>query len=156
VKEERRSLAVLVERRATGNVWQPVGWRILGLRAPEPDDAPGRALDEERLVAGIGDLVLHRSEAENYLFNLFCQARAAVYVVLDRPQGEGEAPKLVGLTCDPYEAEGADGPERMVEALPMPAEIEAWVQGFVADHYRETPFVKRQRKPHDPRKARRS
>ena len=67
---ETIDLAVIAERQATGIVWQPWVWRIVACRASRAADAVGAGAEGGRTLIGLGPLTLHRSEAENYLFNL--------------------------------------------------------------------------------------
>jgi Protein of unknown function (DUF3305) len=62
----------------------------------------------------------------------------------ERTAGNEVAPFLV--TASPYEAEGYMEGEDLVEAVPMPQGLLAWVQAFVERHHVDQPFVKRKRK----------
>ncbi|MBM3569707.1 MAG: DUF3305 domain-containing protein [Alphaproteobacteria bacterium] len=152
-----RKLGIVAERRRLAGPWQAYSWRpVEVMPEPPPGLAAGTCLVEggatERFYLGALELTLHRTEAENYLYNLSGE-RPAVYVVLTKPEGDDARPTLFSLSCDPYEAESYDLGHRLVEAVMMPPEILAWVGAFVGVHYKERPFVKRQRQPHDPRKA---
>lgn len=141
-------MALVAARKATGNAWLPYEWHAVLCRAKREDDLAGQA-DERGTVVGVAPLTLHRTEAENYLFNLSGAEAPSIYSIMNKPADEGGYPELVALTCDPYEAQSfALANDRVVDALPMSPEIEAWVRGFVAAHYKEEPFVKRQRTPH--------
>lgn len=149
---ETLELAVIAEKRDTGIVWQPHEWHAVAFRPKCEIDAPGRTDEAGRLLVGIAPLTLHRTEAENYLFNLSGGDIPAVYAVMSRPAGDDQGPALVALTCDPYEAQSFTlANDRIVDALPMSPDIETWVRGFVAAHYREEVFVKRKRKDKAPK-----
>lgn len=141
---ETLELAIQVERRPTGVAWQPFEWHATKIgHADAPPRKDGVA---NEILPLRGVLTLHRSEAENYLFNLSGDAAPSVYVVLTKPADEASRPELLVLTCDPYEAQSFTlANDRMVDALPMTPEIQDWVRRFVAVHYKEEVFVKRQR-----------
>jgi hypothetical protein len=51
------------------------------------------------------------------------------------------------VTVSPYEAQDyCDSAEELVEKLPMPHGLLAWIVEFVEKHYEEEAFVKRRRK----------
>lgn len=147
---ERTSVGIVLECRASDHPWQDHCWSVKGL---VPASGPTR---EWRLLAassgyrhfyaGALPLDLHRGESDGYRENLL-SSRPAIFVVLRRGlEGRELAPLLI--TACPHEAQsyGGDG-EDMVEAVPMPAILEAWVRSFVERHYVEKPFVKRKQKP---------
>src|SRR5687768_1486292 len=56
-------------------------------------------------------------------------------------------PVAVILGAPPLEAEGyLSGGDEIVEGVPMPGPVIAWLEDFVARHHVERPFVKRKRK----------
>jgi hypothetical protein len=59
----------------------------------------------------------------------------------------GEMPYEVLLaTASPYQAQDyADSGEELVEKVPMPEGVVAWVRDFVEKHHEEEEFVKRRR-----------
>jgi hypothetical protein len=146
---ETIDLVAIVERQDTGNAWQPHAWRALACRSARAIDPLGADAASGRTLIVQGALTLHRSEAENYLFNLSGGSAPAIYVILTKPASAEDVPALFALTCDPYEAQSFTMTNDMiVEAVPMPGEVEAWVKGFVGAHYKEEVFVKRKRKSH--------
>ena len=99
--------------------------------------------------AARSDLELFRGETEGYLTNL-SQNPPVVYVVLRRNEdGEGlEFEPFLATVC-PYEAMGyTTGGDEIVEGVPMPPEIVAWLREFVARHHVDEPFLKRKNKRH--------
>ncbi len=144
-------LGVVIERRRSTSSWQDWVWRPVAVLA----GAPPLAGDWRQLLHGASwtqyhaanlPLELHRAETEAYLINLG-QQPPRVYVVL-RPASEpGPYPfRPLLITVSPTEAEGylASG-EEIVEGVPMPAPVIAWLRAFVARHHVEQPFVKRKR-----------
>ena len=144
-------LGVVVERREIDNRWQRYAWKpVAVIPGAPPVEAWRELIRGERFVrwhAATLALELHRKETEGYRYNLSARV-PAVYVVL-RPQDDSPhevAPFLV--TASPYEAECfADD---LVEAVPMPDGLIAWVQEFVDRHHVDEPFRKRKRDRVDP------
>ena len=92
-------------------------------------------------------LELYVSDTEAYVHEL--QTRApSVYIVLSPDDGSPDTPWKVSLvTASPYEAQDyCDSAEVMVEKVPMPEGMQAWVADFVTRHHEEETFVKRKRK----------
>jgi hypothetical protein len=154
---ERMSVAVVVERRRTGHRWQPVSWSVVDVlpgspAAAEPWTPLARGEGWERYYAGTVQLELFRSETSAYRDNL-AGARPAVYVILRRDEGgDGERPfALHGATVDPGEIEShSDSGDDLIEAVPLPPAVAAWMRDFVARHHVEQPFHKRRRDRADP------
>ncbi|MDF1748945.1 MAG: DUF3305 domain-containing protein [Alphaproteobacteria bacterium] len=155
-REIEMPIGIVVEKRPAvsrwiSHVWMPV--------AVLPGAGP---LSEWKLLIDDGSvqtyhiatlpLTLHRKETEAYLVNLAGEA-PAIYVVLRNAEIEDDpdAPeiKAVAVTASPYSAQDfSDCAEDMVEAVPMPDGLIAWVQEFIDHHHTETPFKKRKRTPH--------
>jgi Protein of unknown function (DUF3305) len=145
-------LGVVVERRELDNPWQRWAWKAVAvLPGAPPVEAWRELMRDERAVrwhAATLALQLHRAETEAYRVNLAGRS-PAIYVVLrkvqpsERTAGNEFAPFLV--SASPYEAEGYMEGEDLVEAVPMPQGLLAWVQAFVERHHVDQPFVKRKR-----------
>lgn len=91
-------------------------------------------------------LSLYVSDAEAYAHEL--QARVpSVYAVLRPDIGNADVPWTVALvTASPYEAQDyCDSAEELVEKIPMPDGLGAWIAAFVEKHYQNEAFVKRRR-----------
>lgn len=89
-------------------------------------------------------LELFRTDTEAYLQGLSSKS-PAIYVVMR--QSETEHPLDVTLvTASPYEAQDyADTGEELVEKVPMPEGLVAWIRDFVALHHEDEVFIKRRR-----------
>ena len=76
-----------------------------------------------------------------------------VYVMLsvsDDPDDAREV-ELALVTASPYDAQDyLDSGEDILEGVPMPDGVIAWVQSFVDRHHVDEPFYKRKRKRYDP------
>jgi hypothetical protein len=89
-------------------------------------------------------LELFRTDTEAYLHGLSAKV-PAIYVVM-RPS-ENEHPLEVTLaTASPYEAQDyADTGEELVEKVPMPDGLIAWIRDYVELHHEDEVFIKRRR-----------
>jgi hypothetical protein len=150
-------VSVVIERRAAESQWSDFVWRPIGVLA-HADAERGRQLASgdgwTQFHAGTLDLELFRGETEGYLTNL-SQTPPVVFVVLrkndEAATAQGEELEYVPFlaTVCPYEAMGYDsGDDDIVEGVPMPPEVMAWVQEFVLHHHVDEPFKKRKNKRH--------
>jgi hypothetical protein len=147
----RMALGVVVERRKSTSRWQDWSWRPVSVILGAPPVGP----EWRELLSGETwtqyhaanlPLELHRGETDDYLLNL-SQHPPRVYVVLRPAAGPGShAYRPLLITASPAEAEGylASGDE-IVEGVPMPVAVIAWLKDFVDRHHVERPFVKRKR-----------
>lgn len=161
-REIHMSVGIVVEKRPAqsrwiSHTWKPVavlpgagaaeGWRLLS-------DTDG--VQQYHIATLV--LELHRKETEAYLVNL-SNDPPSVYVVLREPEEDDDpnAPEIraVRATASPFEAQDfLDCGEDIVEPVPMPPGMIAWLQEFTDRHHVETPFKKRKRKPHAEEEAR--
>jgi len=147
-------ISVVFERRAAEGPWRDDVWRPIGVLPGTVAAEPGRLLAEgedwAQYQGGVLELELFRRETEGYLTNL-TQDPPRVFIVLRRnedDEGLAFAPFLA--TVCPYEAMGYDeGNDDVVEGVPMPPEVMAWVRDFVAQHHVDVPFKKRKNRRHD-------
>jgi Protein of unknown function (DUF3305) len=147
-------ISVVLERRAGKTVWQDYVWRPLGV-LPQIADERGRVLAAGKrwthFYGGALNLELFRGETEGYLTNL-SQPGPVVYVVLRRNEeadGGLEFEPFLATVCS-YEAMGYSvSSDEIVEGVPMPPDVVAWVGEFVARHHVEMPFKKRRNKSHE-------
>ncbi|MCC1492932.1 DUF3305 domain-containing protein [Cognatishimia sp. F0-27] len=112
----------------------PANWRVLR--------TDGDAVEYH---AATVTLELHGADTEAYVHGLQA-AVPSLYVVL-RETDAGEDPlEILLVTASPYEAQDyTDSGEEIVERLPMPPAMIAWVQDFVDAFHEEEVFVKRRR-----------
>ncbi|WP_299400170.1 DUF3305 domain-containing protein [Pelagibius sp.] len=147
-------LGVVVERRRIDHPWKDYAWRpvavIPGAPPLEPDADWTVLREGEDWVhyhCGTLPLELFRRETEGYKVNL-TQDPPQVFVLLrseDDPDSRHEfLPFLV--TASPYEAQDyLDSGEEIVEGVPMPPDLVAFVQTFVDTHHVDEVFHKRKR-----------
>ena len=155
---ESMPIGIVVERREIDHPWQSYTWRAVAAIPGAPEVNEWRVLTTEpgriRYHAGTLPLEIHHKETEGYRLNL-ATARPALYVVLryDEEVETGIVPFMV--TACPYEAQNyLDGDEDLVESMPMPDAVAAWLADFIAEHHVDEPHYKRKREPYDPRKVR--
>ena len=147
-------VGVVVERRKAKGMWTDFLWRPVSVLAGKPSTAPWTPLGEEegeRTLFYAGDAVieLHRTDATNYRNNLL-SGMPSLWVVM-QPAASNPPYELLAVTADPTEGEAStDAGNNLVEAVPMPPDIAAIVERFVASHHVELPFVKRRRDQKSP------
>lgn len=147
VTAERFRVGVIVARRKLKGPWASHAWLPVSVVSGELHVAPWTRLsaDEngELFFAGSVDVALHRSETAHYRDNLALDP-PSLWVAL-RPIG-GEDHEIATVTADPYEGEAlAEGIGEIIEAVPMPPEVQAVVAAFVEAFHVERAFVKRKR-----------
>lgn len=148
------SLGVVIERRALESAWQDYAWRATAV-LPDPGDGGRwrelyRGNGATQFLAGSLNLELFKGDTEGYRSNL-SQPTPMVFVVL-RPGETAEEREVepFRLTACPYEAMSyLESGEEIVEGVPMPADVIAWLQKFVAAHHVDEPFKKRKNKRFD-------
>lgn len=139
----------VVVRRAPGVTrWVPWTWRAMAV-LPGAGPAEWRELRREGEVveyhAATPVLELHGSDTEAYLHGLTAR-EPSVYVVMRETSDEDRPLDVVLITASPYEAQDyCDSGEEIVEKVPMPKGLEAWVRAFVEEFHQDEAFVKRKR-----------
>jgi hypothetical protein len=89
-------------------------------------------------------LELFRTDTEAYLHGLSAKT-PAIYVVM-RPSETEHPLDVVLVTASPYEAQDyADTGEELVEKVPMPEGLVAWIRDYVEEHHEDEVFIKRRR-----------
>ncbi|HYG91127.1 MAG TPA: DUF3305 domain-containing protein [Azospirillum sp.] len=150
---ERMTVGIVAERHRIDHPWPAERWTVVTALAGEPEVAPWTVLAEgegwTRYYVDSAEVSLFRSEAENYKHNLDSH-EPALYVILRRsPEPPGVA--LLAVTVDPGEIDThSDSGDDLIEALPLPPTVAAWMQAFVERHYVPRPFHKRRRDRADP------
>jgi hypothetical protein len=146
---------VLMERVPLANRWVSEQWRpaavvpaFEGRGAPAPAERVADGPNGTTWRFGGHDIELHVSEAEGYYLNI--TSDTPLVFVMWRPAEDGVEPaahpKCVTVS---YNEAGRfmDGGEK-VDPVPMPDVILAWMQAFVAEHYKPEP--RRKVKRNDP------
>ena len=116
----------------------------LACRPPRPGPRWAQSAIRRSFYAGTATIALHRTETANYISNLSSGA-PQLWVVL-RPTNGDPPYEVLAVIADPAEGEAfTEAGNDLVDTVPMPADIEAALEAFVAEHHVERPFVKRQR-----------
>jgi hypothetical protein len=144
------SVGIVVERRRAKSAWAEFLWRPVSVLAQQPSAEPWTVLDVQHegvlFYAGVAAIELHRTESALYRDNL-ASGRPSLWVVLS-PTGSDQPYELLAVTADPAEGEGfTDAGNNLVESVPMPRDIVAIVDKFIAIHHIDHPFIKRRRQP---------
>ncbi|MGI6856944.1 DUF3305 domain-containing protein [Mesorhizobium sp. 1B3] len=150
---ETAEIGVIVERRALKNPWVDHVWVPVAVLAGAPMAAPWTVLHEAagvtRYFAGTFELELFGSDTAMYRDNLRSQ-RPSLWVSL-RQTNAAPGVALHLVTADPAEAEAlTETATEVIEAVPMPAELQQQLVAFVEAHHVERPFIKRKRDRADP------
>ncbi|WP_245306160.1 DUF3305 domain-containing protein [Roseovarius aestuariivivens] len=141
-------LGVVIRRTPGVTRWAAWAWKAVAV-LPGAGPADWRVLREEQDIteyhAATLTLELHGAETEAYLHGLSSRT-PSVYVVL-RQTTSPECPlDAVLVTASPYEAQDyADNGEDIVEKVPMPEGLAAWVRDFARAYHKEEEFKKRRR-----------
>ena len=151
------SIGIVLERREIDHEWQSHEWVGVAVIPGAPEIGEWLLLDEgegwKRYHAGTLKLEVFRKETEGYRYNL-SNNPPMVYVVLREDEESDEELEPFLATVCPFEAQAyLDGDEDLVEPIPMPAAVAAWLSDFVEEHHVDEPKYKRKRKPYDPRKG---
>lgn len=148
---DRKSISIpvgIVVRRLPGTTrWVKFVWKAVAL-LPGASDARWKELRREDDVieyhAATLPLELHRTDTESYLHGLSAKV-PALYVVM-REALDDQPLDMLLVTASPYEAQDyADTGEELVEKVPMPEGLIAWIREFVEAHHEDEVFIKRRR-----------
>ena len=145
--EERFEIGIIVAKRKLRGPWASHAWLPVSALPAAPAAAPWTRLsaspDEEVFYAGSCEVALHPSETSHYRDNL-ASGRPSLWVAL-RNVG-GDEYEVAAATADPYAGEAmAEGIGEIVDAVAMPAEVQAKVAAFFEAFHVERAFVKRKR-----------
>lgn len=140
-------LGVVVRRLPGVTRWASHSWKAVAVLPGAPDahwQELRREGDAVEFHAATRPLDLHGAETEAYQHGL-AAAEPSIFIVMR--EGAGDDPlDVVLVTASPYEAQDyTDSGEEIVEKVPMPDGLRAWVEDFVAEHHEEEAFVKRKR-----------
>ena len=142
-------LGVVLRRSPGATRWVPWTWCASAVLLGAAD-ARWKLLREEgdhaEFHAATRDVMLYVSDTEAYVHELGTRTPSIYIVLRESEGGEAHPYDVVHVTVSPYEAQDyADSGEELVEKIPMPPAVLAWVEDFVAQFHVEEPFVKRKR-----------
>lgn len=149
---DRFEVGVIVAKRKLKGAWASHAWLPVAALPAIPAAAPwtrlGSTPEEETFYAGAYEVSLHPAETSHYRDNLV-SGRPSLWIALRHV--EGDAYEVAAVTADPYEGESmAEGIGEVVEAVPMPADVQAKVSAFFEAFHVERTFHKRKRDRADP------
>jgi len=152
VPESSFEVGVVVAKRKLKGPWASHAWLPCAVLPGAPAAAPWTRLtaseEEETFYAGSFEVSLYPSETAHYRDNL-TSGRPALWVALRHIAGDDY--EVAAVTANPYEGESmVEGIGEIVEAVPMPADIQTKIAEFFAAFHQERPFIKRQRDRPDP------
>lgn len=151
IRQITMPVGVVIRRSPGTGRWARWAWKVVDV-LPGAPPADWRVLREDGNVteyhAATLPLTLHRRETEAYRVALAMEP-PSVYVVL-RPaepeDGSGGDYTVFLVTASSFEAQDyTDSGEEMVEQVPAPPGLVAWIRDFVAEHHVEEAFRKRRR-----------
>lgn len=148
----RIAIGVIVQWERIDHPWQDYRWRAVAVTLGEAESPGWREIegdvDRRTYFAGKLTLELHRKETAAYIANLESE-QPSVYVVMQEGEGTDANPIELHLaTVSAFEAQDyLDSGEDLVEVIPMPEPIRAWVENYIARHHVEEKFIKRKQKP---------
>ncbi len=148
----KRELQVgAVVRRSHGvTQWARETWKPVAVIPGAPEAFWKELIREGEVVdyhAGTVAMELFRADVEGYLVSLNMTA-PSVWVVMDKDQSSRSPSGWVvsTITASAHEAlDALDSGESIVEAVPIPESLAAWIKEFIDMHYIEEPFKKRRR-----------
>jgi hypothetical protein len=137
-----KRVAVIMQRRALESRWQSEAWEPVGVLPDYEGDAAARVIVDEGAITqwlhpGF-QLELRRDEADGYYMNISTE-QPSVFV-LWRMEEARAVPQYVTVS---YAEAGRwmDAGER-VDRVALPAELYAWLGGYVERNYRPEPKKK--------------
>ena len=148
----RASMPVgIVVRRTPGVTrWAKWAWKVVAV-LPGAGPANWRELRREgdavEYHAATLDLDIWSTDTEAYHVALAAKTPGVVVVLRETAEGANDMPwEVTHITASPYEGQDyMDSGEGLIEQVPMPLTMIAWLRDFVAEHHKEEPFIKRKR-----------
>jgi hypothetical protein len=149
---DRFEIGVVVAKRRLQSRWADYAWLPVAVLPAAAEAAPWTRLsateNEDTFYAGSFEVSLHPSETSHYGDNLAC-GNPCLWVALRHIGGDDY--QVASVTADPYQGEAlAEGIGEIIEAVPMPREIQAKLAEFFQAFHQERPFIKRKRDRADP------
>lgn len=145
---ESRMVGVILERRKLDNPWVDYSWRPVQVLPGVPDTPSWTKVASgdgwERYYVGGGELKLFRRETISYKYNLE-SSQPSIFIVLRKTPDEWGVSLHLATVCAGEAHAYAESMEDVVDSLPMPEDIQAWVSSFLEHHHVEQKFYKRKR-----------
>jgi len=147
VKSVSMPLGIVIRRVPGVTRWVRHVWKAVAV-LPGASEASWKELRRDgeavEFHAATVPLELFRTDTEAYLHGLSAKT-PSIYVVMRDSDGDDPL-QIVLATASPYEAQDyADTGEELVEKVPMPEGLVAWIRDFIALHHEDEVFIKRRR-----------
>ena len=148
----RASIPVGIVVRKTPGVtrWAAWAWKVVAV-LPGAGPAEWRELRREgdavEYHAATLPLELFSTDTEAYQVALASKIPGVVVVLRENTDPEGDMPWVPTLvSASPYEVQDyMDSGDGLIEQVPMPLGLMAWVRDFVLEHHVDEQFIKRKR-----------
>jgi hypothetical protein len=148
----KRELQVGAVVRCTPGVtrWVKAIWKPVAVIPGAPEAFWNELVRDGEIVdyhAGTVAMPLYRADVEGYLVSLN-MAVPSIWVIMDKDQTKQSPSGWVvsAITASAHDAlDALDSGESIVEAVPIPESMAAWIKEFIDMHYIEEPFKKRRR-----------
>lgn len=140
-------LGIVLRRRPGVTRWLRWSWQAVDV-LPGAGPAAWTELRREGDVvdyhAATVPLELYRTDTEGYAETL-AGAVPSVAVVYEPARGDGR-PRVLRATVSAYQAQDElDSGELVVDPVPLPPGLLAWIDDFLHEHHAPEPFIKRRR-----------
>lgn len=150
------SVGIVLARRRIGHKWQEHAWHVAELVPGAPEVGDWRLLRENEAeavyLATPLTIDLYPGETTDYRHNL-SQRQPVVFVVLRRDEANSERPvRPFHATVCPAEAQDYLDGDELVETVPMPDVVAAWLRDYVDRFHVERKFEKRGRQEREARR----
>ncbi|WP_325166020.1 DUF3305 domain-containing protein [Thermohalobaculum xanthum] len=145
-------LGVVIRRQPGVTRWAKWVWRAVAV-LPGAASADWQELRREgeavEYHAATLPLTVYRSETEAYRIVLAAESPSVFVVLHPSEEASPDRPYVVhSVTVSAHEAQQAlDSGEELVEPVPMPPPLYAWLADFVDRHHADETFMKRKRGP---------
>lgn len=148
-RHEKLTVGVIVERRKAKSAWADYVWQPIEALTILPPLAPWTVMRDgdgvTRYFAGPFTMELHPKETISYRANLISE-KPSIYVVLRADSTAPQGWRLELVTPSPADAEAyMEGGADIVDKVPMPGEVGAWLSAYVDTFHVEEEFRKRRR-----------
>ena len=143
-------LGIVVRKSPGVTRWAPWAWKVVAV-LPGTGPARWRELRREADAvdyhAGTLELVLFSTDTESYRVTLAARRPGIAVVLRDNADPGSDKPfEPVLVTASAFEGQDyMDSGDGLIELVPMPDGLVAWIRDFIDAHHVDTPFVKRQR-----------
>lgn len=141
-------LGIVVRRTPGVTRWARYAWKVVAV-LPGAGPADWRVLrqDGETVEYHAATLTLDLWSTDTEAYQVALAAKTPGVVIVLRDSGRDDLPwEPVIATASPYEGQDyMDSGDGLIEQVPMPLGLIAWVRDFVAAHHVEQTFIKRKR-----------